>query len=56
MIITSCYGKERKFETMKEAIDFYMTCVKASEGSEQSRYTRILIQLLEGNTYASDEL
>ena len=54
-VVCSTYGKEQKFKTRKDAINFFKECIIGSEGSEQSRYVSILIQLMNGGTYCSDE-
>ena len=54
-IVCSTYGKEQEFKTRKEAINFFNECIMGSEGSEQSRYVSILMQLMNGDTYCSDE-
>lgn len=52
---TVCYGKMKKFKTVKQAKDFYLDCMFNSEGSEQSRYVQIYRQLSDGLKYCSDE-
>ena len=54
-IKTVCYGKLKEFKTAKQAKDFYLDCMRHSEGSEQSRYVQIYIQLCDGLKYCSDE-
>lgn len=54
IVTIKCYSKEEKMER-GDAIDFYKQCVMCSEGSEKNRYVNILMQLLDGNTYCSDE-
>lgn len=53
-IITVCYGKERKWKSRQEAIEFYIEGIAWSEGSERERYTEILLQLEGGSTYCTD--
>ena len=54
-IKTVCYGKLREFKTVKQAKDFYLDCMRHSEGSEQRRYVQIYTQLCDGLKYCSDE-
>ena len=49
-VICSTYGKEQKFKTR-----FFKECIIGSEGSEQSRYISVLMQLMNGDKYCSDE-
>ena len=55
-VICSTYGREKKFKSRKDAIKFFKECVMCSEGSEQSRYVSILMQLMNGDKYCSDEM
>lgn len=55
-VICSTYGREKKFKSRKGAINFFKECMMYSEGSEQSRYISILMQLMDGDKYCSDEM
>ena len=54
MVKTICYGKEKVFETREEAVRFYSECACWSEGSEKERYMNIILDLLNGETVATD--
>lgn len=54
-IVVMNYGKEYVYDDREKAIKFYQEAVMCSEGSEQSRYSTILCQLLSGCTHCSDE-
>ena len=54
MVTIKCYGKEHAMTRLK-AIKFYKECMECSEGSERDRYVTIFLQLLDGETYCSDE-
>lgn len=54
IVTIKCYGEEEKM-TRRKAIDKYKFCASMSEGSEKERYCNILIQLLDGETYCTDE-
>ena len=54
-IVTVCYGQEEKWEKREDALAFYLECMAGSEGSEQSRYTHIYMQLMMGSNYCTDE-
>lgn len=54
-VICSTYGKEKKFKSRKDAINFFKECIIGSEGSEQSRYISVLMQLMNGDKYCSDK-
>ena len=53
---TICYGKERTWDSAKEAIIFFLRCLKSSEGSEKERCCIILMKLAGGEKVCSDEL
>ena len=52
---TICYGKEDVWDSRKEAADFFLRAIVASEGSECERYTKIYTELLMGKTVCTDE-
>ena len=53
-IITICYGTKQEWTNRNEAIRFFMEGIAATDGSEQDRYTNILLQLLDGETICKD--
>ena len=54
MVTTICYGKEDKWETREEAMKYFTECACWSEGSEKERYMNIILDLLNGETVATD--
>jgi thiamine pyrophosphokinase len=54
-VTVNCYGHDRTYETRQEAIDFYKEGIRCSEGAEQERYVRIVMQLEDGAMHATDE-
>lgn len=54
-VTVKCYGTTDTYATRQEAIDFYKEGVRCSEGAEQERYLRIVIQLEDGAMHASDK-
>ena len=54
-IRTKCYGHEDEWDTRAKAIDYFRECAMCSEGAERERYTNIILQLLDGANYATDE-
>ena len=48
------YNLVQEFKDRETAIAFFLDCMKNSEGSEQSRYVQVYLQLLEGHTYCTD--
>lgn len=54
MIKTKCYGHIDEWEDRELAIKQFSEWACGSEGSERERYTTILLQLLNGATYATD--
>jgi len=56
MVTTVCYKKTDVWQTREEAIDFFFEGMIATEGSAESmRYERIVVQLVMGADYATDE-
>lgn len=53
-VVTICYGKREEWKTRKEAKDFYLRAMMASEGSEHQRYATIYQKLSTGMTECSD--
>lgn len=53
-IKTTCYGKTDVWDSREEALAFFLKAMMGSEGSEQSRYTQIYTELLEGRMECSD--
>ena len=53
MVTVHCYGSAREMERSK-AIEEFFDAMCCSEGSEQSRYCRILSDLRSGKKVASD--
>lgn len=54
MVTIKCYNKETQMER-KEAIRFYKEAVACCEGSERDRYMNVLMDLLDGKDYCTDE-
>ena len=52
---TICYGKRDVWNERADAIRFFTEGVLISEGSEQSRYAKILAELNAGYNVCSDE-
>lgn len=55
MITVVCYRKEKKWESRKAALDFYLQGLLACDGAERDRYASIYMQLLSGCDYCTDE-
>lgn len=51
---TVCYGRERTWESRDEAINFFADGILNSEGSEQQRYLKILVDLTLGKSVCRD--
>lgn len=52
---TICYGKERIWDSVKEATIFFLECMTSSEGAEKKRYYNVLLKLASGEKVCSDE-
>lgn len=50
----TCCGISKKFNSIKQAEDFFWDCADNSEGTERERYMYILSQLHRGITDCSD--
>ncbi len=55
-VTTVCYGQEQIWDSRKEAADYFLEGIAATEGSECERYTSIYVQLLAGKEYCTDDL
>ncbi len=51
----TCYGKTEVWDDRNKARDFYREAVDGTDGSEQDRYMRILIGIMDGAKEVSDE-
>lgn len=52
---TICYGKERTWDSVKEATIFFFECMTSSGGAEKKRYYNVLLKLASGEKVCSDE-
>ena len=55
-VTTVCYGEEKVWDSRKEAKDYFLEGLKATEGSERERYAAIYTKLILGKNYCTDEL
>ena len=55
-VTTVCYGEEKLWDCRKEAKDFFLEGLKATEGSERERYAAIYAKLILGKNYCTDDL
>ena len=55
-VTTVCYGEEKVWDSRKEAKEFFLEGLKATEGSERERYAAIYTKLILGKNYCTDEL
>ena len=53
--ITICYGHREYWRSRKEAADYFLEGLCATEGSESERYSKIDAELICGKTICSDE-
>ena len=52
---TICYGEEKVWDNRDEASAFFLKGMSMSEGSEQSRYTKIYTEIMMGMAVCTDE-
>jgi hypothetical protein len=50
-----CYGKAEYWDDREKAKEFYLDCMRNSEGAERDRYVNIYIQLCDGLSQCEDE-
>lgn len=55
-VTTVCYGEERVWDSRREAADFFLEGLKATDGSERERYAAIYTKLILGKNYCTDDL
>ena len=55
-VTTVCYGEEKVWDSRKEAKDYFLEGLKATEGCERERYATIYTKLILGKNYCTDEL
>ena len=53
--ITICYGHRKYWKSRKEAADYFLEGISASDGSECERYSKIYAELICGKIVCSDE-
>ena len=51
----TCYGSTETWDSRKDSMEFYLRAMASSEGSEQSRYTKIYTELAMGLPECTDE-
>ena len=54
-VITVCYGQREYWRSRKQAADYFLDGINATEGSECERYSKIYAELLCGKTVCTDE-
>ena len=54
-VITVCYGQREYWRSRKEAADYFLEGISASDGSECERYAKIHAELICGKKVCSDE-
>lgn len=54
-VVTICYGERKVWDDRKEAAEFYLAAMAGSDGHEQSRYTKIYIEIMSGFSECTDE-
>ena len=54
-VTTICYGCTRVWNNSYEAEDFFMDCIRNSDGCERERYSKIYLSLLDGMQICTDE-
>ena len=53
--ITVCYGQREYWRSRKEAADYFLEGISASDGSECERYSKIYVELICGKNVCTDE-
>ena len=55
-VTTVCYGEKKLWDSRKEAKDFFLKGLNATDGSERERYAAIYTKLVLGKNYCTDDL
>ena len=55
-VTTVSCGEEKLWDSRKEAKEFFLEGLKATEGGERERYATIYTKLILGKNYCTDEL
>lgn len=55
-VITVCYGNREYWKSRKEAADYYLEGISATDGSECERYSKIYTELICGKAVCTDEI
>ena len=54
-VITVCYGQREYWRSRKQAAEYFLDGMNATEGSECERYSKIYAELICGKKVCSDE-
>ena len=54
-VITVCYGQREYWRSRKQAADYFLDGMNATEGSECERYSKIYAELICGKKVCTDE-
>ena len=54
-VITVCYGQREYWRSRKQAAEYFLDGMNATEGSESERYSKIYAELICGKTVCTDE-
>ena len=54
-VITVCYGQREYWKSRKEATDYFLEGISASDGTECDRYSKIYVELICGKNVCTDE-
>ena len=54
-VITVCYGQREYWRSRKQAAEYFLDGMNATEGSESERYSKIYAELICGKKVCSDE-
>lgn len=53
-ITTICYGHYDKWDDRVKAVKYFYDCANSSEGAERERYVKIMMELMDGKSFATD--
>lgn len=53
-VVTVCYGKRQIWRSRKEAADYFIEGIAATDGSECARYTKVYAEIMSGKTVCTD--
>ena len=55
-VITVCYDERKMWKSREEAKEFFLDCMRNSEGAERERYVNVYLDLVDGKEICTDSI